>query len=170
MTTLIDVVDAVATQLKARLPDVPTVSADRPPQAQRALRLPALFVELAELEPLSQAGDSRLLADARFEVRCLCDPNAQRSDLVVRELASRVMLALNDIRRPVLGHGHVRLLRAGDDAFRPDVEGYLVWVVEFALELTLGELEPVGTTPQEVYIGWPPATGPSHISDYERIE
>lgn len=169
MTTLIDIVDATITRLRSALPDIPNISDDPPPQSQRALRVPAIFVEIAEIDPLTNPGDTRILVDARFEVRCVVDPNGPRAHLMVRELASRVVRALLEIRRPIPGHGHIRLVRAGEDAFRPEIDGYLVWVVEFGIEIALGDLEPAGITPTEIYVGIPPANGPDHRPDYERI-
>lgn len=169
MTTLTDVIDATVDRLKMALSDIPTVLADAPPQAQRALRVPAVYVELAELEPISNLGDTRILADARFEAHCIVDPNAARSHLAVRELASRVMTALHNLRRPLPGHGHIRLIRAGEDGFRPEMDGYMVWMVEWAVEIALGDLEPAGITPSEIYFGMTPAIGPGHVPDYDRI-
>jgi hypothetical protein len=53
--------------------------------------------------------------------------------------------------------------------FRPKMDGYEVWVVEYGVEVYLGELEPAGVTPTEIYFGMTPAIGPNHVPDYERI-
>lgn len=151
------------------MPDVPTIEGDPPPQSQRAIRVPAVYIEISELEPVSNPGDGRISVDARFEARCIVDPNGSRSHLAVRELASRVVRALQEIRRPVAGHGHIRIERAGDEMFRPKMDGYEVWVVEYGVEVYLGELEPEGVTPTEIYFGMTPAIGPNHVPDYERI-
>ena len=167
--TLTDIVDATVVKLRAAIPDVPTIEGDPPPQSQRAIRAPAVYLEISELEPVSNPGDGRISVDARFEARCIVDPNGSRSHLAVRELASRVVRALQEIRRPVAGHGHIRIERAGDEMFRPKMDGYEVWVVEYGVEVYLGELEPAGVTPTEVYFGMTPAIGPNHVPDYERI-
>lgn len=169
MTTLTNVVDATVTKLRAALPDIPTIEGDPPPQAQRAIRVPAVYIEIEELDPIGNPGDTRISVNARFEARCIVDPNGARSHHAARELAARVMGALQTIRRPVPSHGHIRISRAGDDYFRPKMEGYLVWVVEWAVEIYLGELEPAGVTPSEIYFGMTPAIGPNHVPDYERI-
>ncbi|WP_281982970.1 hypothetical protein [Azonexus hydrophilus] len=165
MTTLIDIADAIVTKLRAALPDVPTISADPPPQSQRAVRVPAIYLDIAEFEPISNPGDGRISVDARFDARCLVDPNAARSHLAVRELAARTVRALQEIRRPIQGHGHIRIARAGDDNIRPMMDGYEVWTVEFGVEIYLGELEPAGITPTEIYFGMTPAIGPNHVPD-----
>jgi hypothetical protein len=167
--TLTDIVDATVAKLRAAMPDVPTIEGDPPPHSQRSIRVPAVYLEISELEPVSNPGDGRISVDARFDARCIVDPNGTRSHLAVRELASRVVRALQEIRRPVSGHGHIRIERAGDEMFRPKMDGYEVWVVEYGVEVYLGELEPAGVTPTEIYFGMTPAIGPNHVPDYERI-
>lgn len=173
--TLTDAIDAIADVLRAALPDVPTISADPPPQAQRAVRVPAVYLELTEIDPLGNPGDGRVSADARFEAYCLVDPTAARAELAVRELAARVILALQAVPRPLPGHGHLRLVRAGDASLRTglanrgDLDGYTMWMVEFGVELQLGDLEPAGVTPTEIWLGIAPAIGPANLDQYEQI-
>jgi hypothetical protein len=168
--TLTEAIDAIAALLRAAMPDVPTVSADPPPQAQRAVRMPAVYLQLTELEPLGNPGDGRVSADARFEAYCIVDPNTPRAELACRELAARVILALHAAPRPLPGHGHLRQLRAGDADFRPELDGYRLWLVEFGIELQLGALEPAGITPTEIWLGTSPDIGPPHVDDYEQVE
>lgn len=167
--TLTAAIDAVVARLRDAMPDVPTVSADPPPQTQRAVRVPAVYVQLTELEPLGNPGDGRVSADARFEALCLVDPNTPRSELACRELAARVILALHAVPRPLPGHGHLRLVRAGDADFRPELEGYRLWQVEFGMELLLGDLEPAPPAPTEIWLGVAPDVGAPHVADYELI-
>lgn len=152
-TTLIKFADALVAALAAKLPDIPTISADPPPRQKRSLRMPAIYIEMSDFSPMQASGDSRLLTDVRWEARCLVDPNQPRADLALRALSGRLAVALHDIRRPVPGHGHIRLAQAGPDAFRPEIEGYLCWVVEFGTEIALGELEPESVTPSEIDLG-----------------
>jgi len=169
MTTLIDCADTLVAKLRAALPDIPTISADAPAQTQRRLHVPAVYLEIDSIEPMQANGDARLLVEVRWQAHCLVDPNLPRADLLVRALAARVACALHDIRRPLPGHGHLRLLSASGDAFRPELDSYTAWLVEFSLELALGELEPPGIPPGEIYLGIAPKTGPEHLDDYVRI-
>lgn len=169
MTTLIDYVDTLVEKLRDALPDILTITADRPPRQQRSLRVPAIHIEIEGFDPMQEAGDSRLLADVHFQARCLVDPSQDRAELIARALAARLAVALHEIRRPVPGHGHIRLLSAGDDAFSPEVDGYLVWMLEFNIEIALGELELPGVTPSEIHISWSPQIGAAHEDDYEKI-
>jgi len=153
MTTLMDCADALVAKLQAALPDIPVITADAPQATQRSLRVPAVYLEIDSIEPLQEAGDARLLADVRWQARVLVDPNQARADLLVRALAARVAVALHEIRRPIPGHGHIRLLQATDDAFRPEIDGYKVWLVEFGIEIALGDLDTPGITPSEIHVG-----------------
>jgi hypothetical protein len=167
--TLTEAIDAIAAQLRAAMPDVPTVSADPPPQAQRAVRVPAVYLQLTELEPIGNHGDGRVSVDARFEAHCIVDPTAPRAELACRELAARLTLALHAVPRPLPGHGHLRLVRAGPADFRPELDGYTLWMVEFGMELLLGELEPASLAPTEIWLGQAPDIGPPNVDQYEQI-
>lgn len=167
--TLTEALDTLTARLREALPDVPTVSADPPPQTQRAVRVPAVYVQLVEMEPLSIPGDGRVAADARFEAYCIVDPNTPRSELACRELAARVILALHAVPRPLPGHGHLRLVRAGEADFRTDLDGYRMWLVEFGMELLLGELSPAPPAPTEIWLVVSPDIGPPNVDSYEQI-
>lgn len=173
--TLTEALDTLTARLREALSDVPTVSADPPPQTQRAVRVPAVYVQLVEMEPLSIPADGRVAADARFEAYCIVDPNTPRAELACRELAARVILALHAVPRPLPGHGHLRLVRAGEADFRTgltgrsDLDGYRMWLVEFGMELLLGELEPAPPAPTEIWLGVSPDIGPPNVGAYEQI-
>jgi len=169
MTTLIDCADALAGRLRAALPDIPVISADPPPQGPRSLRVPAVYLDMDSIETMRPSGDARMLTDVRWQARCLVSANEARADWMVRALAVRVAQTLLDICRPLPGHGHIHMLTASDDAFRPEVDGYKVWVVEFAVEMALGELEPPGIPPSTVYLGLHPNIGEDHLDEYGRI-
>lgn len=167
--SLIDYADALAERLREKLSDVPTISAERPARQQRSLKLPAVYLEVADFVSMQEAGDARLLTDVRWQAHCLVDPNGARAELYLRAFCARVAVALHEIRRPVAGHGHIRLVQAGEDPFQPRVEGYLTWAVEFGIEIALGELEPPGTRPTTIMLGQAPAIGTGHADDYEQI-
>ena len=161
--------DALVSRLQADLPDIENISADPPPQQRRALKLPAIYLEIASIEDAGANGDSRVLSTLRLQARCLYDPNIERSDLLVRALAVRVLTALHEIRRPIPGHGNLRDLRAGEDEFRPDIDGYTVWLVEATLELALGEMEAEQPVPSTVLFAIAPEIGTPHQDGYESL-
>lgn len=169
MTTLIAAMDTLVARLQAVMPDIENISADAPPLQRRSLKLPAIYLEIASIEDAGANGDSRVLATLRLQARCLYDPNIARSDLLARALAVRVLTALHEIRRPIPGHGHIRDLRAGEDEFRPDIDGYTVWLVEATLELALGELEAEPPVPSTVLFAIAPEIGTPHQDGYQTL-
>ena len=83
---------AIVSGLRAKLDGVPTVEAY--PVLQRRIGLPAVLVELAEMEPGNDPGNGATALIGRFQARAIVDPNAAQADLQVRELAARVAVAL----------------------------------------------------------------------------
>jgi hypothetical protein len=128
------------TTIVARLtPDLPGVSVAAYPKLERRVTLPAVLVDLEELEP-DDFGEGAFDCWARFTAYCICDPNAAGADLAVRNLAATVAVRIKqeeDFGTTVERQAEV--LRVAPDAFRPDLDGYLVWAVEFRIGLALGE-------------------------------
>ena len=127
---------AIVSGLRAKLDGVPTVEAY--PVLQRRIGLPAVLVELAEMEPGNDPGNGATALIGRFQARAIVDPNAAQADLQVRELAARVAVALTH-ETWGLPITMASLVQIGDDAFKPELDGYLVWVVEWTHEFHLGE-------------------------------
>jgi hypothetical protein len=114
-----------------------------------------------------QVGDGRTAIDCRFALRIIAAPEQENAHLLIRVLAANVLHALDRTFRPLPGHsGHVRVARASDGDFVPELEGYLVWTVEFAIELHVGQTEPPGTTPADMRLGFAPRIGAVHEPDY----
>lgn len=128
--------NAIVNGLRAKLDGVPTVEAY--PVLQRRIGLPAVLVELAEMEPGDDPGNGATALIGRFHARAIVDPNAAQADLQVRELAARVAVALTH-QTWGLPITMASLVQIGDDAFKPELDGYLVWVVEWTHEFHLGE-------------------------------
>lgn len=129
---------AIVAGMRAKLSGVPTV--DAYPVIQRRIHLPAVLVELAEMEPGTDPGTGQTALIGRFQARAIVDPNQPGADLVVRELAARIAVA---ITHETWGQEITvaQLVQIGEDAFKPELDGYLVWVVEWTHEFHLGETE-----------------------------
>jgi len=161
--------DALLARLRQVLPGV-TVEAY--PRWDARLPLPVAALSLEDMERLDdQLGDGRTAVDCRFALRIIAAPEQANAQMLIRVLAANVLHALDKTYRPLPGHaGHVRVARASDGDFVPELEGYLVWTVEFAIDLHVGQIEPPGTTPAELWLGFAPRIGAAHEPDYERIE
>ena len=153
------------------------------PDADRALNLPAVWVELAEIQDMADDGSGRLIFDCLVEVRCITDPTLGRTALLqARSLAMRSAAALHRKVRVLPQTGNVRVQRVGDAPFRPDMEGYVCWSVDCLVMVPDLLLPEDGTLPEEagalnllerpvqVLGGLAPAIGAGHESSYDVLE
>lgn len=135
--------DPLHSSIVARLSaDLSGVYVDDYPALVRRITLPAVLVELEELEP-DDFGTDGFDAYARFTAYCIYDPNQTNAYLQVRNLAATVAVRIRQ-EEDFSNDGVVmpaEILRIGEDSFNPDLDGYMVWAVEFQLGVTLGELE-----------------------------
>lgn len=158
--TLTELHAAIIAGLKAALPGVPTI--DAYPVIQRRIKLPAVVLELSEIEPGTDPGTGQVAVVGRFQARCIVDPVMAGADMAVREMATAVILALQyQIWGITDDVAPARFLQAGDDGFKPDLDGYLVWMVEWLQEFHLGEFKWVwpDDTGLEIMFGMYPETG-----------
>lgn len=156
---------AIVAGLRAKLNGVPTV--DAYPVIQRRIHLPAVLVELAEMEPGDDPGSGETALIGRFQARAIIDPIQANADMQVRELAARIAVA---ITHETWGQeiGIAKLVQIGEDAFKPELDGYMVWVVEWTHEFHLGESawpypDESGLT---VMLGMYPETGTGNEASY----
>ena len=109
------------------------------PKLERRVVLPAVLVELTELEP-DDFGDEQFGCYANFTAYCIYDPNATDAEKQVRNLAATVAVRVSqedDFGLDV--QSGAEILRVGEDGFKPELDGYLVWAVDFRIGLLLGE-------------------------------
>ena len=110
------------------------------PALERKITLPAALVELDEVEP-ANFGQDEFGIYPRFIVYCIVDHTLPTAYLDVRNLAIKVAarvwqeedFGVDDVRSVV------EIIRIGEDSLRPDLEGYMVWSVEFQVGLVVGE-------------------------------
>lgn len=127
---------AIVAGLRTKLIGVPTV--DAYPVIEKRICLPAVLLELAEMEPGNDPGTGETALIGRFQARAIVDPCQANADLMVRELAARIAVAItHETWR--LEISVAQLVQIGDDAFKPELDGYMVWVVEWTHEFHLGE-------------------------------
>lgn len=128
--------DAIIARLSADLPTLGTCAAY--PKLEQSVALPAVLVECAELTPDDQ-GSATLDLTARFVAYCIYDPVAVDCEKQVRDLALTVAIRVfqeENFGQAVSGS---RIVRIGEDDFKPELDGYRVWAVEWTHDLTVGE-------------------------------
>lgn len=160
--------DAIEQRLAAALPDLDVRFY---PELAERVNLPLLVLELAEFEPGTDPGTGELALVAIMQARVVCDPTATKAELAVRQLATRVAAlvhAATTFGQPVTP---AKLRQIGPDGFHhAELDGYLVWLVEWVHELDVGEPSDIALpsfVPKTVAWGFDPETGSEHEESYE---
>jgi hypothetical protein len=156
--------DAMIAGLRVRLPDVPAI--DAYPRIGKRIPTPCIAIEMSEMEPGHDPGTGQTSLIGRFQARAIVDPLEPHADLAVRQLAARIACAVHaqTWEVPV---APARLVQIGDDPFKPELDAYLVWLVEWTHEFDLGYVMPPFPPDGSVTVwGVDPATGRGHESDY----
>jgi hypothetical protein len=156
---------AVTAGMTAKLAGVPTV--DYYPKIGRRITLPAVLIEISEFEPGTDPGTGEAALIGRFQARAIVDPNDPKAMIKVRDLAARIVVAIQG-ENWGLPVGLAQFVQAGEDGMKPELDSYLVWLVEWTHEFHLGEL--VWPYPDEsglvVMLGIDPETGLGNESKY----
>lgn len=156
---------AIEDHIRAAIPGLEAVCF--PPGTVSSVPVPMVLLELAELEPGQDQGTGETPVIARFEARAIV--GAEQSDCYQQAafIASRLAVLL---RMQTWGQevGMAEFVRASQDFMRPDLDAYVVWVVEWTQELYLGDEEwpwpnqPPGT----LRLGFSPNTGAGQEGQY----
>jgi len=140
------------------------------PKLRAAVAVPAVFVNLASLEPGSDPGTQQLAVIARFEARVIV-ADKEGSELQVRELAAEVarIIHCNNFGVDVTT---AKLVAVGSDGFSPELDAYDVWLVEWEHEFHLGDSiwDGESVRPETIFIGYAPKIGEEFESDYTVLE
>jgi len=129
---------AVEQHLVRHLLGVQTVRAW--PNIQDRIALPAVFLELAEIEPGTDLGTGETTLVCKFEARIIVDPihplHQQQAVQLVTQLA--VLLRAQTWGLEVEPAEFVQALQ---DWTQPALDGYTVWLVEWTQQIYVGPEE-----------------------------
>ena len=128
---------AIITGLRAKLTGISTV--DAYPVIQRSMEIPAVLIELSEMDNGTDPGTGGIALIGHFQARAVVDPNLSDAYMQVRELAARIAVAIQH-ETWGLEISVSKLLQIGEDAFKPELDGYLCWMVEWTHEFHLGQM------------------------------
>ncbi|QJT94793.1 hypothetical protein HGO53_06775 [Wolbachia endosymbiont of Diaphorina citri] len=131
-----DLHNAICTTLKKEIPAIQTCEIY--PSIRKELLAPAVFVELSGFEKGHDPGTEELALKARFEARIVVDGTVEDSSLVVRSLAAEVARVVNK-NTWEKNVSPAEFLSAEPDGFRPELDAYLVWMVDWNHQLHLGK-------------------------------
>ena len=126
---------AVEQHLRAHLPGVQAVTAW--PNISDRVVLPAVFLELAEIEPGTDIGTGETSLVCKFEARIIVDPIKPHHHQQAVQLATQlaVLLRAQTWGLPVEPAEFVQALQ---DWTQPQLDGYTVWLVEWNQQIYLG--------------------------------
>jgi len=129
---------AIEQYIRAQLPGVQSVAVW--PNIEDRVALPAVFVELAEMEPGQDPGTGESGLTCKFEARVITDPiqpdHHQQAVFLAGQLAVLLrMQAWGVAVEPA------EFVQAMQDWTKPELDGYTVWVVEWTQQLYLGEVQ-----------------------------
>jgi hypothetical protein len=156
---------AIEQHLQQHLPGVQTVAAW--PNIENHIPLPAVFLEMSEIEPGVDIGTGETTMVCKFEARIIVDPLQSDHHRQVVQLATQliVLLRTQNWGLPV---ECAEFIQAVQDWTRPELDGYTVWLVEWNQTIYLGAEEwpwpdePPGT----LLIGVSPDIGPGSREQY----
>ncbi|MHB2246435.1 hypothetical protein ACX64O_06090 [Pseudomonas fitomaticsae] len=129
---------AIEQRIQDHLPWVQTV-AMWPNELDR-LPLPAVLIELAEMEPGLDPGTGETSLACKFEARVITDPiqpdHHQQAVFLASHLAALLRMQSWGVRvEPA------EFVQAMPDWTKPELDGYTVWVVEWTQQIYLGDAE-----------------------------
>ncbi|WP_374699277.1 hypothetical protein [Wolbachia endosymbiont (group A) of Limnophora tigrina] len=128
--------EAICNTLKAEIPAIQTCEVY--PAIRKELAAPAVFIELSSLEQGKDPGTEELALRAKFEARIVIDSTIENASIIVRSLAAEVARVVNKNTWNVKNVSPGEFISGGGDDFRPELDAYLVWMVDWAHELHVG--------------------------------
>lgn len=156
---------AIEQHLQAHLPGVQTVAAW--PNIEDHIPLPAVFLEMSEIEPGADIGTGETTMVCKFEARVIVDPIQVDHHRQVVQLVTQLIVLLR-AQNWGLEIECAEFIQAVQDWTRPELDGYTVWLVEWTQTIYLGTEEwpwpdePPGT----LLIGVSPDIGPGSRDQY----
>lgn len=106
------------------------------PKRRDQVTLPALFLDMVELEPSNDPGTSELGLISHWEGRILV--SEQNTDTVLWGLVQAVMVWLHQFHCAEENIGPAKLKQAVPDNFSPDYPGHKMWLAEWTHVLRVG--------------------------------
>ena len=107
------------------------------PNFRKAITAPAFLIEMVQLDPGMNPGTGELAVQARFEGRIVLDRTDENATLQAQSLACDVahIVFQNSWGMEV---SPAQLLHIGPDHFKPELDAYVVWMVEWVHNFHIG--------------------------------
>jgi hypothetical protein len=99
---------------------------------------PACFVEIESFDAGTNPGTEELALIANFEALLVIDKTIENAEFAIRELTLKLAnLINNNIFSSQISPAKIKDIEP--DAFKPDLDAYLVWRIAWTHELHVGE-------------------------------
>jgi len=132
---------AIEQRIAAQLPGLETVATWPDIDHRTPIRLPALFLELAEFEPGPDDGTGQTALICKFEARVVVGAEQPRHNHQAAQLAAQLAVLLRAQYWDIEGVDTAEFVQAVQDWTKPELDGYTVWLVEWTQAIKLGEEE-----------------------------
>lgn len=155
--------EAIERDMRVKLPTIKRIEAY--PRLGQKIETPLIAIELNEFEPGHDDGTGDVALIARMQARVVFDPIDEGAELAVREVAARVAMVVhgNTWELPITPG---KVVQVAEDPFRPQLDTYCVWLVEWTHEFGLGiELDEIPDGRSVVW-GVDPGTGLGNEGQY----
>lgn len=164
---------AIVDAIKAQFPDLVTVEFYR--EERDGLPIPACLLDLTEMEsvPDEDPGTGQLAMDCRFEAGIILGFRVPNVKLEARKMAAALAVWLRLKRWPGIRCGPAQVIGCYKDDFKPELDQYEVWRVEWHQVIHLGVnawANTGGTIPTQLLGSWVPKIGAAHEADYVPLE
>ncbi len=168
MSIITDLHNAILAEITSKVAGIETSGFY--PKLRTAIKTPAVFIDLATLEPGTDPGTEELALLARFEARVVLGSN-DSACLSVRELAAEVARIVHKNNFGVKVKPGA-LVSVQPDNFRPEIDAYEMWLVEWQHEIHIGQSvwDGVGIVPEQIFLGYVPFVGTAHEDKYIKLE
>jgi hypothetical protein len=124
-------------RLGEQLPGLQTVATW--PDIRDHVRLPAMFLELAEVDPGMDPGTGRVGLACRMEAYLIVAAEVERHHHQAAQLATQLAVLLRAQYWDLDDVDAAEFAQAGPDWTKPELDGYTVWKVEWTQQIYLGE-------------------------------
>ena len=139
--TLNDLFAAIEQQISERLTGLETVATWPEIGERTVVRLPALFLELAEIEPGEDDGTGQTALVGKFEARVVVGSEQHQPSHQAAQFVAQLAVLLRAQYWGLHGVGPAEFVQAVPDWTKPELDGYTVWLAEWTQALQLGEEE-----------------------------
>ena len=141
------------------------------PRRMDSIQVPAVLLDLVELEPGEDPGTEELALIAHWEARLVVACNHENDKAVIRNLVLSLLQWLHRSDWLPAKTGIARIKQATPDGFSPDTPNYEIWLVEWTQEIHIGVSiwDGGGVTPSQVMMGLSPEIGLVHETDYREV-